>query len=189
MNLKREKNILYVGSLNRYKNVDRLIRAFIFLKENFKEDLKGYKLTIIGRRNTKVFKDIPLVDNNKDIIFKGYKDTEELVYEYNKAQIFVLPSIFESFGITGLEAMACGCPVVASNIESLREVYQEAAVYTDPLSYKSIAWAIYKLIKDTKLRNKLVERGEKRALMFNWRDSTKKLKTIIEGLDENSASS
>ena len=100
------------------------------------------------------------------VYFVGFVRVEELVYLYAKAKMMVFPSLFEGFGIPLVEAMAVGCPVLASNNISLPEVGGDTVEFFDPLSHQSIGEAIAKVWHDTNLREKLIRKGKVRAQHF-----------------------
>ncbi|RMD47247.1 MAG: glycosyltransferase family 1 protein [Aquificota bacterium] len=162
--------------------MEGLINAFIYMKEKHK-DLQDYKLVLVGGINNQVFQKTTVsnvVKGRKDIIFAGYVSDEELRHLYSKAEIFVLVSKFEGFGIPPLEAMSCGTPVVVSNVASLPEVCGEAAVYVNPYSVEDIAKGIYSLLKDENLKKNLIEKGFKRVKIFSWEKTTEKILSLID---------
>jgi glycosyltransferase involved in cell wall biosynthesis len=100
---------------------------------------------------------------------------------YRDSDLFVFPSIAESFGHPLVEAMASGLPILASDIPVCREICGEAAIYFDPFDEKSLAQAIVHLAEDTTLRKRLSEAGRRRAVsQFNWTDHVRRLVTLIE---------
>lgn len=176
LNLKREKVILSVASLQPYKNLTGLIKAFILLKEHNK--LLDFKLVLVGGYNKKVFAKtnvFELSKNRNDITFTGYLSDEDLVQYYNKSSLFVFPSFFEGFGIPPLEAMSCGCPCVVSNAASLPEVCGDAAYYVNPYSIEDIARGIEKVLTDENLRHNLIEKGFENVKRFSWENSAKQM--------------
>ena len=94
---------------------------------------------------------------------------DELVALYNRAEALVFPSLYEGFGLPVLEAMACGCPVLCSNVTSLPEVAGDAALFIEPKDDDAIAGAMRRVIEDKDLRRSLSERGIQRAALFDWR--------------------
>jgi alpha-1,3-rhamnosyl/mannosyltransferase len=94
---------------------------------------------------------------------------DELVALYNRAEALVFPSLYEGFGLPVLEAMACGCPVICSNITSLPEVAGEAALFVAPKDEAAIAEAMRRIVKDDNLRQSLAQKGVQRAALFDWR--------------------
>lgn len=122
--------VLFVGSMEPRKNLIGLLRAYLRLPERIK---KNFKLLLVGSKrwkNADVFELLNQLKENAEYL--GYVNNEELADLYRKASCFVCPSLYEGFGLPVLEAMACGCPVVASNMTSLPEVCGDAACYVDP---------------------------------------------------------
>jgi glycosyltransferase involved in cell wall biosynthesis len=172
-----EQFILFVGNVKPHKNVVRLLLAFDrMLRKGFHD----YGLVIVGQRQGfitgdkevfRILEESPSV--KKRTVFSGYVADEDLPAFYNLASLFVCPSLYEGFGLPPLEAMACGCPVVVSNVASLPEVCGDAAYYVDPYSVESIAEGIEKVLTDEDLRGELVRRGLERAKLFTWEKSAK----------------
>ena len=102
------------------------------------------------------------------IYFTGYIDDELLKQYFVNADLLVLPSFYEGFGLPPLEAMACGCPVIVSNVASLPEVCGDAALYCDPCSYENIAENILRLINNESLKETLKRKGLEHARKFTW---------------------
>ncbi|MFQ5560445.1 MAG: glycosyltransferase family 4 protein, partial [Nitrospinota bacterium] len=106
----------------------------------------------------------------------GYVANESLPELYTKADVFVFPSLYESFGIPAIEAMAAKTPVVVSNIPALTEIVGDAGILVAPDSHEAMAKAVYKILQDEDFKNSLIEAGYKRAQGFTWE------KTAIETL-------
>jgi len=164
--------VLYVGDVNWNKNVEGLIKAFA--KSKIK--IQNLKLVLVGKafedRDLKetnsilqLIKELNLINQTKIL---GYVPTEDLVGIYNLATVFCLPSFSEGFGLPVLEAMACGCPVVAGRTSSLPEICDEAAVLVDPYDINDIARGIKKAIEN---KEKLKEKGIKQAEKFSWQQT------------------
>jgi glycosyltransferase involved in cell wall biosynthesis len=117
-----------------------------------------------------------------NIEFVGYPDDNQLVELYRNAALLSFPSFYEGFGLPPLEAMACGCPVVVSNVASLPEVCGDAAYYVDPYNVESIAEGMYKVLTDEALRQGLIEKGFARARFFSWEKSAKKHIEVFQGV-------
>jgi glycosyltransferase involved in cell wall biosynthesis len=115
-----------------------------------------------------------------DIIFIGRLDVKELSKVVGAALASVYVSYFEGFGIPLVEAFRAGVPVITSNVTSLPEVAEEAAIQVDPFSVDAIAGALERVANDSSLRQSLIEKGLKRAQSFDWDESAKKFWTIIE---------
>ncbi len=167
-----EKVILYVGSEQPRKNVPFLLEAISELKKRL-PDIKLLKIgtpQVPGVRE-KLLKLTETLGIEKEVIFVGYVSEKDLTKYYNAADLFVFPSLYEGFGLPPLEAMACGTPVITSNLTSLPEVVGDSAFTIDPYDVNAFAEAMYNLLTDEKLREKMVNKGLKRAHLFNWEKS------------------
>jgi glycosyltransferase involved in cell wall biosynthesis len=163
--------LLYVGNIKPHKNIERLIDAFGRVRAAGLTDLK---LLIIGDEISKYPALRQAVHRHrldKHVRFLGFQPYETLASFYRLARAFVFPSLYEGFGLPPLEAMACGAPVVTSNVSSLPEVAGGAAVLVDPHDPQSIAGGIVQAVTDEALRAKLIERGSARARDFSWAQS------------------
>ncbi len=109
-------------------------------------------------------------------------DDADLAALYSGAIALVFPSLYEGFGIPCLEAMACGCPVIASHAGSLAEVVEDAGIVVDPLDARAIAAGIRRLLDDTAFREDLIRRGYAQAARFTWEASGRQLRRLLEGL-------
>jgi glycosyltransferase involved in cell wall biosynthesis len=103
------------------------------------------------------------------LIFTGHVPDEDIPLLYNGADALAFPSLFEGFGFPILEAMACGCPVVTSNVTSLPEVAGGAAIIVNPYRVDDIAEGLYRALTDQPLRVDLISRGLARSREFTWR--------------------
>ncbi|RMG02728.1 MAG: glycosyltransferase family 1 protein [Nitrospirae bacterium] len=156
----RTPYILYVGNLFRYKNVDTLIKAFLKIKDKLQ-----HSLVIAGNRQ--LAGDFsPVVDDR--VVHLDYVPINDLPFLYSYADLLVHPSLSEGFGLTVLEAMACGTPVVASNRAAVPEVAGDAAFLIDPLNIQEITDAILCVSNDNVLREDLIRKGLKRVKDFSW---------------------
>lgn len=156
--------ILYVGSNAPRKNLSTLLKAFHILKE------KGFphKLLLVSHPNKKLINLINCLNIRGEVIFRYQISDQELCKLYNCADLFVLPSLFEGFGLPALEAMACGCPVIVSNVASLPEVVGDAGLTFNPLNHIELANKMEQVLTDEVLRKKMKRKGLKRARMFSW---------------------
>jgi glycosyltransferase involved in cell wall biosynthesis len=155
--------ILCVGETRPYKNIRSLIEAFARVK------LPDITLAIVGQLN----KLDPALQQFPDrlgigdrVKFLGYVSDTDLAALYSAAQAFVFPSLYEGFGIPPLEAMGCGCPVIASRVASIPEVCGCAAYYIDPTQIESIADGIYQVLTNDKIRAYLKVKGVEQARKF-----------------------
>ena len=160
--------ILYAGNIKPHKNVERLIDAFAMLREDGHQDLK---LLIIGDELSKYPGIRRLVHRHHlhaHVRFLGFVPDATLAALYRLASIFVFPSLFEGFGFPPLEAMASGTPVITSNVSSLPEVVDDAAILIDPLDPAALAAAMSRVLGDDALRADLIRRGRLRVGAFSW---------------------
>lgn len=172
---KKRSYILYVGRLSPTKNIAGLVEAFERL---INKHSLGLRLKMTGDEK-KLCCGINKGIKDK-IEFVGYPDDDYLAELYRNASLLVFPSFYEGFGFPALEAMACGCPVVVSNVASLPEVCGDAAYYVDPYNIESIAEGIHKVLTDKALRQSLIEKGLERAKLFSWEKSAKKHIEVFE---------
>ena len=163
--------LLYVGNIKPHKNVERLIDAFGVVRSRGHDDLR---FVIIGDEVSKypgLRQAVHRHRLDKYVRFLGFQPYETLAGFYRLARAFVFPSLYEGFGLPPLEAMACGTPVVTSNVSSLPEVAGDAALLVDPYDRLSIADAIDRIVSDEPLRLELVQRGFARVRQFSWSQS------------------
>jgi glycosyltransferase involved in cell wall biosynthesis len=159
--------LLSVGSLEPGKNRERLLQAFARLRAR---GLK-HSLVVAGQRAWHYEGEAPLARRlglADSVRFLGHVPQADLPALYSAADIFVFPSLYEGFGLPALEAMACGTPVVASNVSALPEVVGDAALRVSPLDVEALAGAMERLLRDDRLRSDLRERGLERAAQFSW---------------------
>lgn len=177
-----EKNvILFVGTLEPRKNLGNLLNAFDSLPEYLR---KEYRLVICGPYGWRCEELLGLLKKKRDssIQYLGYVQEEDLAELYRSSKCLVYPSFYEGFGLPVLEAMASGCPVIASNKSALPEVCGDAALYVDPYDVESIRNAMVKVIEDSDLRATLRKRGLERAKNYTWERSAEKYLEIFESL-------
>ncbi|MEO0117358.1 MAG: glycosyltransferase family 1 protein, partial [candidate division WOR-3 bacterium] len=143
------------------------------------------KLVIGGSRkygwlNTRL---LPMVKNLKldsEVIFPGVILLADLPAVYSLAKVFILPSLYEGFGLPVLEAMACGTPVVTSNISSLPEVAGDAAILVNPYDVSDIARGIKEALLNEKKRQEMIEKGVKNVQRFSWRKAADEVLEVLE---------
>ena len=161
--------ILFVGTLEPGKNLLGLIEAFRRLKS---QGHIPHKLVIVGPHGwgTKPsFEAASEPDLRDEIRITGYIPEEDLPLVYNAADLFVFPSHYEGFGLPALEAMACGIPVIASNVSALPEVIGDAGLLIDPHDVDGLASAMERVLTDQGLRGEMIRKGLERARGFSWR--------------------
>jgi glycosyltransferase involved in cell wall biosynthesis len=179
LDLPTENYFLYLGRHDIYKNVNRVISAFAKLPKNYESQLwlAGPTDNVYTPALKAQVKELGLTDLVK---FLDYVPPEELTPLINKAISLVFPSLWEGFGFPVLEAIACGTPVITSNISSLPEVAGDAAILVDPNNIEEIAGAMKLLAKDTEERSRLRHLGLARASQFSWEKTGKATAKIIE---------
>jgi glycosyltransferase involved in cell wall biosynthesis len=163
--------LLYVGNIKPHKNLERLVEGFAKARHH---GLGDVRLVIVGDQLSKYPPLRQAVHRHrldKDVRFLGFQPYDMLAVFYRLARAFVFPSLYEGFGLPPLEAMACGTPVVTSNVSSLPEVAGDAAVLVDPYDTDSIADGITRAVTDDGLRAELTRRGLARAREFSWTES------------------
>ncbi|MBO1059171.1 MAG: glycosyltransferase family 4 protein [Dolichospermum sp. JUN01] len=167
LNLPTRNYFLYVGRQDPYKNLQRLITAFSALPNR-----NDYELWLAGPYDQRYS---PLLEIQTQelgishlVKFLNYVSYDELPIIINQAIALVFPSLWEGFGLPVLEAMACGTPVITSNISSLPEVAGDAAILINPYNPGEITAAMTTIINDSETRKQLVEKGLKRANQFSW---------------------
>ncbi len=170
--------ILFVSETRPYKNLYRLIQAYSNL------NIPDIDLVIVGTM-FKYGKDdlIELIKElgvEKRVRFLGYVPDNDLPALYSGALMLVFPSLTEGFGAPPLEAMSCGCPVIASNTSSVPEVCGDAVLYIDPYSIDDISDRIKLLIYDDHLRQELIQKGMKRSYLFSWEKTVSDILQVIE---------
>ena len=170
--------VLYVGNIKPHKNIERLIDAFGRARHQGPDNLK---LVIIGDEISKypaLRQSVHKHKLDKHVRFLGFQPQETLAAFYRLARAFVFPSLYEGFGLPALEAMACGAPVVTSNVSSLPEVAGGAALLVDPYDSEAIANGIVRAVTDDAMRADLIARGYERARSFSWTQSVRKIHDI-----------
>jgi glycosyltransferase involved in cell wall biosynthesis len=181
-----KKFILFVGTLQPRKNISRLIEAFSKLSDNLKDE---HQLVVIGKKGW-LYEDIlssPEKFHVSDkVLFLDYVSDDDLPNFYKKAELFVLPSLYEGFGLPVLEAMRYGCPVVTSNVSSLPEAGGDAALYFKPEDVDDIKNTIEKVLTDKSLKEKMIEKGRDHYKKFTWEKAAKEVLGAIEEIEASS---
>ena len=168
--------ILFLGTLEPSKNIVRLFHAFALFKEEYKKKTGkkkcDFQLVLAGKRGWlsqeyhQIAKDLGI---HKDIVFTGYVIGDELVPLFRGASFFVMPSLYEGFGMTALEAFATQTPAILSNVSSLPEIAGDAARFVNPMDTKEIASAMAEFASDEAVRDAYRQKGLVQARKFDWR--------------------
>jgi glycosyltransferase involved in cell wall biosynthesis len=171
--------VLYAGNIKPHKNLERVIEAFHLLRRGGGMD--QVKLLIIGDQVSKyatLRRAVHKYKLHKHVRFFGFVADQTLAVLYRLAGVFVFPSLYEGFGLPPLEAMACGTPVVTSNVSSLPEVVGDAAILVDPLDAAAIAEAMRRVLSDPALRAEMSRKGLARTAEFSWERSVRRVHEI-----------
>lgn len=168
--------ILLMGGNHPRKNMLRAIRAFLSLNK------LNYQLVITGNAILSFDENIKQAIRENRIIFTDYVNDEDLVALYNKAYMFVYPSLFEGFGLPILEAMACGTPVITSNITSMPEVAGDSAILINPYDEKEIRNAMERLIENPNLVEVYRKQGLERCKKFTIEEMAKRHVEVYESI-------
>jgi glycosyltransferase involved in cell wall biosynthesis len=166
--------LLYVGSHKHHKNLPRLLKAYGI--SGVREDVR---LVLTGKPSPELAAEIRHLNLGKSVKFLGTVNNENLAELYRGALAFVFPSLYEGFGLPPLEAMACGTPVLTSNVCSLPEVIGKAGVLIDPLDVESIADGIRSLVESSDMRADLRQSGLRRAQEFSWNETARKTSEVL----------
>ncbi len=166
-----------VGTVQPRKNYARLVQAVVALGPQYAD----YHLVIAGGRG---WLDAPIYQTVRDlgmderVHFTGFARDEDLPALYSEAVCLAYPSLYEGIGLPVLEAMACGTPVITSNLSSLPEVAGDAALLVDPYDVQALAEALRRLLDDPALRQTLIARGAGQAAFFTWERAAAQLLTV-----------
>jgi len=166
-----DRFILYVGTLEPRKNLDTLLRAYAQLPRK-----QGIKLVLVGAQGWQTAPMLQLIERlnlRDDVLLPGFVPNNELPLWHASAEVFAYPSVYEGFGLPLLEAMACGTPVIASNITSLPEAVGDAGLLVSPLDTAAWSAALSSLLEDHDRRATLTARGLARARGFSWENTAR----------------
>ena len=177
--------LLYAGAIRHHKNIPRLVEAFAVLREQLAAHpvYGDLRLVIIGDTISEYPAVRQAVLKSKmehAVRFLGFVPFDTLRCFYESAAAFVFPSRHEGFGLPPLEAMACGTPVVTSNVSSLPEVAGDAAMLVNPGNVFDIARGIREVLTDEPLRAELIRRGRAQAARFSWERSAREVLEIYQ---------
>lgn len=172
---------LFVGNVKPHKNIVRLLQAYEKIASQI-----PHNLVIVGKKEGFIISDTQALAYpsglEERILFTGYINDETLRQYYTHATALAFPSLYEGFGLPALEAMACNCPVLTSNVTALPEVCGDAALYCDPYSVEDIAQQLLRLAKDEELRRSLIAKGKKRAASLTFDACAEQTAKVIQNL-------
>ncbi len=172
--------ILFVSTIEPRKNIPTLLRAFRNLLDEYRINVKLLFAGSKGWLYEEIFRLVEELKLTSNVRFLGRVDNSDLVELYNAARLFVYPSTYEGFGLPPLEAMACGTPVITSNVSSLPEVVGDAALLVDPLNIEQLTATIWRALSDENLRSELTWKGLRRAHCFSWERAARETMAVYE---------
>jgi glycosyltransferase involved in cell wall biosynthesis len=172
--------VFAVGNRTPQKNIQVVHEALALLGD------AEFDVVHAGEANARVFGDGGTGAGTRPpgrgarLVSAGFVSDGELRALYERAACFVFPSVYEGFGLPPLEAMTCGCPVVAARAASIPEVCGDAAVYFDPHDPRDLAAALTRVMADPALRARLARDGRERAKRFSWRASAERVYDVLD---------
>lgn len=163
--------ILYVGGYSPRKNIIGIMEAFSLLNNNLKKDLK---IVITGKKGLSYERyknraiELGIINS---VIFTDFVPLEDLPLFYNACEFLIYPSFYEGFGLPPLEAMACGTPVIASNITSVPEVCKNSAILVNPSDVNELSYSMERILTDSFLKLTMIERGLITSNKYSWKNT------------------
>jgi glycosyltransferase involved in cell wall biosynthesis len=176
----QDRFLLFVGRLDVRKNIMTLLRAFSYLKRTKRIP---HQLVITGKKDflpVPLLKEIYADDIVQHVVLTGFVPDELLPTLYSLAEVFVYPSLYEGFGLPVLEAMASGCPIIASNTTSFPEIVGEAGLLVNPRLWEGLAEAIWTVISDETLRADLRQKSLAQSQKFRWAETAQKTMNVYK---------
>lgn len=178
--------LLYVGSVYPHKNIPNLIKAVKILNNSPISNIQ-YPISLVIVCSRSVFwerlrNEVKRINATDFVNLAGFVPDEELAVLYSQAEAFVFPSESEGFGLPGLEAMACGLPVLASDIPVFKEIYQNAALFFDPKNPKDIALKIKELLENKMLQERLKKQSAEVVKAYSWSKMAMETLRVYSGL-------
>jgi glycosyltransferase involved in cell wall biosynthesis len=179
-----ELYVLFVGNVKPHKNLKTALLGFKYYCQS--SPSTNLKFVIAGKKDGFITGDEEVKKMIEEPFFKekvqftGWISDEDLPLIYQKASLFIFPSIYEGFGFPSLEAMAAGCPVISSNSACMPEIYDDAALYFYPLDKKGIGERIHEVLHNSEIRAELVKKGLKKAQEYSWDEAVKQKLLLIE---------
>ncbi|HYJ62687.1 MAG TPA: glycosyltransferase family 1 protein [Parafilimonas sp.] len=166
---------IFIGTLSPRKNIIRLMQAFDLFKI---EEGNSMKLILVGKemyKGTELHEFQSKLRYGSDIIFTGRLEDTELSNLLGAAFCMVFVPLFEGFGLPPIEAMQCNVPIIASNVTSIPEIVNDAALLVNPRSVEEIKNAMFNMCTNDNLRKSLIEKGKIRKQDFDWKITSKKI--------------
>ncbi len=184
--------VIYFGGITPHKNLPMLVHVFAELIRD--ERFADVKLLIAGDYARDVFysayaalREQVEASCGGAVIFTGYVDDETAAHLLNGAQVCVLPSLDEGFGLPGIEAAACGTPLIATRSSAVPELLGDAALYIDPTNPNELRSALMRVLQDAELRHSMRERGLARARQLTWESAARRVVKVFEEFNQEFA--
>lgn len=171
--------ILTVGRSQHYKNIKALIKAYSILPDEIRKKVK-LVITGNGAENYKLM--INELSLQEDVKLLGYVPDQFLPILFSASELFVFPSLYEGFGLPPLEAMAYGVPVISSNMDTMVEVLEEAAIYFDPNSPDEMAEKIKLMLTNPSLCIEMGEKGLEQAKKYTWEETARQTLQVYQSV-------
>lgn len=190
------KTVLFVGRFEENKGLEILLKSFCILKENYPQTASSSRLVIVGgdclekspsSLSAEKKKYLEFISKNRIsdlVIFAGPQKHEFLPAWYSNATVTAVPSFYESFGLVAVEAMACGCPVIASKTGGLQfSVLQgKTGLLVEPKNPEELASAINYLLTNEEVRKKMSREAAFHGKRFDWKTIVSKMVNVYEGV-------
>lgn len=177
-----ERFVLSVGTVEPRKNIERLIEAYATLPEALRRDVSLVVAGGKGWLSESLQGEVARRRLDRYVHFTGYVEAADMSALYSLADVLAYPSLYEGFGLPVLEAMACGTPVLTSDISSLPEVAGDAALLVAPKSTEAIADALRAILEDTALRASMSARGLEWSGRFSWDRCARETLAVYEAV-------
>ncbi|MBU3143175.1 glycosyltransferase family 1 protein [Clostridium sp. CF012] len=160
--------ILYIGGFSPRKNIIGLLESFSILLPKLKKDMKLVIAGSKGKSYDMYKKRVQELHIEDKVIFPGFISMDHIPFMYNACELFVYPSFYEGFGLPPIEAMACGVPVIASNVTSIPEILKDSTLLVNPYDTVDLSEKMYNALLDNDLRQSLISKGLKRSSTLTW---------------------
>jgi glycosyltransferase involved in cell wall biosynthesis len=173
--------VLYAGSLSKRKNFQGVLETACRLAQK-----RGFNFTFVGGSPGGISESTLKIpdDVRSHLTFAGNVDDTTLLQLYRHATCFLFPSFYEASGLPPIEAMACGCPVIVSDIPALRERCGNAAIYCNPADIDSIVASVERVMDDPGLRSTLQQLGHQQAAKYTWEHCAVQTLNLICGNED-----
>lgn len=180
-----KKFILFLGNTDPKKNLKGVLLAYSIFVENSETVIQLVIVDLKQKYLSEVLKELNLPGLQEHIVLPGYIPNRDLSAVYNLSDLFLYPSLRESFGLPVLEAMACGVPVIASNTSSMPEVAGDAALLVDPKDALLLANDIGAMLSHNNLRQRMIRKGFRQAERFSWQNTAEQVLQIYENTSKS----